>query len=161
MCSTVPDYLWPMDCSPPGSSVHGIFQARILECVAISCSRGSSRHRDWTHVYCIFHVSLMGCLGSSLLTGGHFKFLLEVDELLSNRLIAKTKSDLGSGRFVMGNQTGKTVCRHADRVSAGVRDWLHRKSKVMVLEVICRHFCLHLSYHHFFYSYPKIISTDY
>ena len=32
-----------MDCSPPGSSVHGIFQARILERVAISCSRGSSR----------------------------------------------------------------------------------------------------------------------
>ena len=32
----------PMDCSPPGSSVHGIFQARILEWVAISSSRGSS-----------------------------------------------------------------------------------------------------------------------
>ena len=31
-----------MDCSPPGSSVHGISQARILEWVAISCSRGSS-----------------------------------------------------------------------------------------------------------------------
>ena len=36
----------PMDCSPPGSSVHGIFQARILEWVAISCSRGSSPPRD-------------------------------------------------------------------------------------------------------------------
>ena len=32
----------PMDCSPPGSSVHGIFQAGILESVAISSSRGSS-----------------------------------------------------------------------------------------------------------------------
>ena len=32
----------PMDCSPPGSSVHGILQARILEWVAISSSRGSS-----------------------------------------------------------------------------------------------------------------------
>ena len=31
----------PMDCSPPGSSVLGIFQARILECFAISCSRES------------------------------------------------------------------------------------------------------------------------
>ena len=38
----------PMDCSLPGSSVHGIFQARILESVAISFSRGSSRPRDWT-----------------------------------------------------------------------------------------------------------------
>ena len=32
----------PMDCCPPGFSLHGIFQARILECVAISSSRGSS-----------------------------------------------------------------------------------------------------------------------
>ena len=36
----------PMDCSPPGSSVHGILQARILEWVAISISRGSSKLRD-------------------------------------------------------------------------------------------------------------------
>ena len=34
-----------IDCSPPGSSVHGIFQARILEWVAIFCSRGSSQIR--------------------------------------------------------------------------------------------------------------------
>ena len=41
--------LWdPMDCSPPGSSVHGIFQARILEWVAISFSRRSSWPRDRT-----------------------------------------------------------------------------------------------------------------
>ena len=42
-----------MDCSPPGSSVHGIFQARVLEWVAISFSRKSSRPRDWTQVSCI------------------------------------------------------------------------------------------------------------
>ena len=35
-----------MDCSPPGSSVYGILQARILECIAISSSRGSSWPRD-------------------------------------------------------------------------------------------------------------------
>ena len=40
----------PMDSSPPGSSVRGIFQARILEWVAISFSRGSSWPRDWTVV---------------------------------------------------------------------------------------------------------------
>ena len=39
-----------MDCSPPGSSVHGIFQARILEWLAISFSRGSSWSRDRTQV---------------------------------------------------------------------------------------------------------------
>ena len=43
----------PMDCSPPGSSVHGIFQARILEWVAISSSRGSSCPRDQTHLSCL------------------------------------------------------------------------------------------------------------
>ena len=43
----------PMDCSPPGSSIHGIFQTRILEWVAISFSRGSSQPRDRTPVSCI------------------------------------------------------------------------------------------------------------
>ena len=43
----------PMDCSPPGSSVHGILQARILEWAANPFSRGSSRPRDWTCVSCI------------------------------------------------------------------------------------------------------------
>ena len=42
-----------MDCSIPGSSVHGISQARILEWVAISSSRGSSWPRDLTHISCI------------------------------------------------------------------------------------------------------------
>ena len=42
-----------MDGSLPGSSVHGTFQARILECVAISFSRGSSPLRGWTWVSCI------------------------------------------------------------------------------------------------------------
>ena len=42
-----------MDCSLPGSSVRGISQARILEWVAISSSRGSSQPRDWIHVYCL------------------------------------------------------------------------------------------------------------
>ena len=40
----------PMNCSLPGSSVHGIFQARVLEWVAISFSRGSSHPRDWSWV---------------------------------------------------------------------------------------------------------------
>ena len=44
--SVVSDSCNPMDCSPPGSSVHGILQARILEWVAISFSRRSSQPRD-------------------------------------------------------------------------------------------------------------------
>ena len=43
----------PMDCSLPGSSVHGILQARILEWVAIPFSRASSQPKDWTQVSCI------------------------------------------------------------------------------------------------------------
>ena len=43
----------PMDRGPPGSSDHGIFPARILEWVAMSSSRGSSRSRDRTHISCI------------------------------------------------------------------------------------------------------------
>ena len=43
----------PVDWSPPGSSVHGIFQARILEWVAIALSRGSSQPRDQIQVSCI------------------------------------------------------------------------------------------------------------
>ena len=46
-CLTLCD---PMDCSPPGSSVHGISQARILEWGAIAFSRGFSRPRDRTQV---------------------------------------------------------------------------------------------------------------
>ena len=53
----------PMDYSLPGFSIHGIFQARVLEWVAISFSRGSARPRDWTLVsrivdrcfYCLSH----------------------------------------------------------------------------------------------------------
>ena len=42
-----------MDCSLPGSSIHGIFQARVLEWVAISFSRGSSGPRGWIQVSCV------------------------------------------------------------------------------------------------------------
>ena len=50
LCLTLCD---PMDCSPPGFSFHRILQARVLEWVAISFSRGSSRPRDRTQVSCI------------------------------------------------------------------------------------------------------------
>ena len=48
LCPTLCDL---MDCSPPGSSVHAILQARILEWVVISFSRKSSRPRDRTQVF--------------------------------------------------------------------------------------------------------------
>ena len=58
-CVTLCD---PMGCSPPVSSLHGIFQARILEWVAIPSSKGSSPPRDWTWVSCV------SCTGSQILS---------------------------------------------------------------------------------------------
>ena len=57
-CLTLCD---PMDFSLPGSSVHVIFQARVLELVAISFSRGSSQPRDCTSISCI------SCIGRQIL----------------------------------------------------------------------------------------------
>ena len=57
-CPIRPD---PTGCSPPGSSVHGISQARMLEWVVISSSRGSSQPRDRTH------VSSISCFGRQVL----------------------------------------------------------------------------------------------
>ena len=66
LCPTLCD---PMDCSLQGYSVHWIFQTRVLEWVAISFSRGSSRPRDQTQVSCIagrqtlYHLSYQGSPG--------------------------------------------------------------------------------------------------
>ena len=54
LCPTLCD---PMNCSLPGSSVHGILQERILEWVAMSSSRGSSQTRDQT---CVSYISCIG-----------------------------------------------------------------------------------------------------
>ena len=70
-------YIWlscnPVDCSPPGFSILGISQARILEWVAISFSRGSSWTRDWTWVSCIggwnlYHWDTFSSVAQSWLT---------------------------------------------------------------------------------------------
>ena len=64
VCAYSVSFVWlcsSMDCSPPGSSVHGIFQARILEQVAISHSRGSSQPRGRTCVCC------GSCIGRQIL----------------------------------------------------------------------------------------------
>ena len=60
-CLLVSDTLGPqVGCSQPGSSVHGIVQARIPEWVAISYSRGSSQHRNHTH------ISRVCCIGRQI-----------------------------------------------------------------------------------------------
>ena len=59
--SVVSDSLWPIDCSPPGFSTHWVFQARILEWVALFFSRRSSQPNDQT---CVSYVS---CIGRQIL----------------------------------------------------------------------------------------------
>ena len=59
--SSCPALCDPMDCSLPGSSVYGIFQARILEWVVISFFRRSSWPRGWTHLSCIYRWILYHC----------------------------------------------------------------------------------------------------
>ena len=74
LCPTLCD---PMDCSPLGSSVHRIFQARMLEWVAISSSRGPSLPRDRT---CVSYVS---CICRSLM-------IFEKDFFIFNSSVART-----------------------------------------------------------------------
>ena len=71
LCLTLCD---PMDCGPPGSSVYGILQARILEWVAMVSSRGSSQPRDESYVsyiscigrWVLYHQCLLNTLFSSV-----------------------------------------------------------------------------------------------
>ena len=97
-----------MDSCPPGSSVHGIFQARILEWVAISSSRGSSQPRDRTGVSCIWQADSLPlrplgsqkCSNSVLLLKWHkwhFFFRLWIfflKESLWNRTDLKTRMEV-------------------------------------------------------------------
>ena len=64
----------PMDCSLPGSSIHGIFQARVLEWVAISFSRGSSQPRDQTQVSCTAgrHLTIWATREEHILKKRHY-----------------------------------------------------------------------------------------
>ena len=61
LCSACLTLCDPTDCSPPGSSVHGILQARTLAWVAVHVSRGSSWPRDRTRVSSVF------CIGKWIL----------------------------------------------------------------------------------------------
>ena len=88
----------PMGCSPPGSSVQEILQARILEWVAISYSRGSSWPRDWTRVLCI------SCIGRRIYLFIQFNHWATWESLLSNKRRWKF-NDL----FSIPDQQGPTV----------------------------------------------------
>ena len=95
MCAQPCPTLWnPMDCSPPGSSVHGILQARILESVPIYYFRGSSPPRDRTHIFCIDRQILYHCTVGKTSLGHTQDFLLPVNAASSpNRKEIRGESD--------------------------------------------------------------------
>ena len=80
-----------MDCSPPGSSVHGILQARILEWVAISFSRESSWPRDQTKV--------------SRIRGRRFNLWATREARLPKETISKAKWQLSEWEKIIANET--------------------------------------------------------
>ena len=85
----------PMNCSPQGSSVHRIFQARILEWVVIPFSRGSSWPRDRSHVsgHCrqiLYHLSHQGSLPIPWRSHQHYECFKAKEKNLSN---SKGKKD--------------------------------------------------------------------
>ena len=57
VCSVAPGVSDSLDCNLPGSSVHEILQARILDWLAMASSRGSSGPRDWTCISCVFSIT--------------------------------------------------------------------------------------------------------
>ena len=86
----------PMGCSPPGSSVHGFLQARILEWFAISSSRESSWPRDWTPV--------------SRIAGGFFTILTtrEVQRIIGSRK-GKQKSHMMKGKWLNRSKANEFI----------------------------------------------------
>ena len=102
LCPTLCD---PMDCSLPGSSIHGIFQARVLEWLAISFSRGSSQLRDRTWVSCIAGRLPSQSPGKPIGQGKH-KLNLEYWLVSESRaVLRKTKG----WRHLKGTQEGTSL----------------------------------------------------
>ena len=93
--SVVPNSCDPTDCSPPDSSIYGTLQARILEWVAISCSRGSSRSRHQTRVSCIAGSLWRTGAGKGVSeTQGMSEWKAEREE----QLTGKTEESPGTGK---------------------------------------------------------------
>ena len=86
----------PMNCSPPGCSVHRILQARILEWVAMPSSRGSSQSRNQN---CVSYVS---CIGRQLLYHEH--------HLGSTQMVPKDVRKCDAGRRCQSLCQGKHLC---------------------------------------------------
>ena len=92
----------PKDCNLPGSYVRGIFQARMLEWVAISSSRGSSRSRDRTHISCVKIPAMAGRFFTTVPPGkptvpvGRFKKRADLWNIFEADSLKLKRLDVGS-----------------------------------------------------------------
>ena len=85
----------PMDCSPPGSSVHRIFQARTLEWIPISSSRGSFQPRDQTRFLCLLYWQADSLPLSQIIIklnkNKEHEIIREIPKYLVNRFLNKSQ----------------------------------------------------------------------
>ena len=145
-----------MDCSPPGSSVHGILQARILEWVPISSSRGSSPPRDRTHIsLCLLHwqagslpLELPGKpIGKKYLTLGTYVLMLtsynwqlkrlsEILEALGLRSASSSASASWMWSWSLRPDCSLPATFREESLPAGLSQILSRKSTDPALELI-------------------------
>ena len=112
----------PMDCRPPGSSVNGISQARILKWVAISFSKGSSWPRDQTRVFCV------SCIA------GRFFTHWVIGEALTNELSTSSAKNHTSwvGRWSSQPWDG---CSHGQQLTGASWDILRWKHPVSCFQI--------------------------
>ena len=106
LCLTLCD---PMDCRPLGSSVHGIFQASILEWVAISYSRGSYHSKDWTPITSV-----------SCIVWGEFTALKFFLKFLQNILMRTT---LAYGAFLVAQMVNNLPAMWETQVHETYSPW--------------------------------------
>ena len=139
----------PMHCSPPGSSVHRVFQARILERVAISFSRGSSWPRDQNQVSCV------SCIAGRFFTcwatreESHYKYNQKLKSDLHKKLIQGRNLEedvllLEAGSSL--SMLAKDVSSDQERSSSGVGllqslnkclVWKKSYTKQIILDYTC------------------------
>ena len=106
-CPTVCD---PRDCSLPGTSVHGILQARVLEWVAMPSSRGSSQPRDQTQ---ISHIAdrffTIWATREAVTQWTKFLFLQKSSVLKEERSKSKSSSWTITNLYIAGSQHGASI----------------------------------------------------
>jgi len=123
----------PMNCSPPGSSFHGISQARILEWVAISFSKGSSQPRDQTRVSCVSYIAgrCFTAEPSGLIKNSKRFCQIRFDELIQ-KYVWKNKSKWKPRNFWRRNLRSRSYWYQDNSKAIAFKtwwDWRRKKSR--------------------------------